>query len=546
MNIFKKIKVMLLILALSLGCCILLASCGEPETPDGCTSHVDNDGDGICDTEGCGADVPLSATADYTVNLSNYDGSPITEVVYLYVYRGDESVHMKRITESTYTFNLPRDNYTFEIDSYGEFVYDVNEAVLTKTDLTCDLVLYGATSAPQQISVKCTPHKDKDGDGKCDRCKVKDEEEGYIHAVGVCTGASLVSLDKGERTYFIFTPTESGVYKFSTPTSGCIIGNYGMPQIVQMHNISELENNSFTSTVRDGAINVGEGGTLQMVIGIDTDTADSAVILIERISDAPVEIGFTDMPIDPVAKKYTDLLNNEFVDIDITKAVTVVYSESDGYYHFGSESGPVVFIKITASGNSYLNNFEFPSFETIISTSRICANIYDGETLVRRESYNAMIEEYIKLVGSRGLVPLDKSLADAVKKAGEHMGWWSSNSIFGENRINTESAWLFACAYLNENVFGYEVAPIELMPKANVDFAISCDGESAVYMTVSPDTGKRVNISFEDCDGVTVTVDGTEYTPDADGNIEITITATATVTVMANIAGEIHFTCVEE
>ena len=543
MNKITYVRLMLILAALAVLCCFLLSSCGE--TPEGeesvCTSHVDDNADGVCDTEGCGAAVELSANADYTVNLSHYDGAPISEVVILYVYRGEESVHMKRITDSTYTFNLPRDNYTFLLDTYGEYVYDAKDAVLTKTATTANVTLYSALAAPQQISVECTTHKDADSDGKCDRCAVKGEGEGYIRAEGISVGASLVNLYKGERNYFIFTPTESGVYKIYTATEGCIIGNYGMPQIVQPHNISEIENNSFTTVVRDTAIGSGEGGTLQLVIGIDTDTADTAVIIVERVSDPPVEIGFTDMPVDPVAKKYTDLLNNEFVDIDIKKAVTVVYNEADGYYHYNNENGPVVFIKITSSGNSNLEGFEFPSFETVISTGRLCANFYEGDTVVRRESYNAMIEEYIKLVGSRGLVPLDKALADAIRNAGEYMGWWTTNSIFGDNKIHTDSAWLFACAYLSEDVAGFKSAPIELSPK-DAAYAVKAEEGSTVYMTVTVESGKNATFTFKNAEGITVTVNGTEYTPDGDGYIEVKITGTADVSVTSQKAGEISFT----
>lgn len=546
MNVNKFIRLMLTLSALVLLCCVFLASCGGLTAPSVCTSHVDNDGDGICDTDGCGADVEPSATADYTVNLSQFDGSPVSEIVILYVYRGDESVHMKRITESTHTFNLPRDNYTFEIDSYGEYVYDAKTAVLTATDTTADITLYKALSTPQQISVQCELYKDADDDGKCDRCKAKENEEGYIYAEGISVGASLVNLYKGERNYFIFTPTESGVYKFYTVTDGCKIGNYGMPQIVQPNDISESKNNTFTSIIRDSAIGSGEGGTLQMVIGIDTDTQDNAVIVVERVSDPPVEIGFTDMPVDPVAKKYTDLLNNEFVDIDVTKQVTVVYSESDGYYHYGSVNGPVVFVKITASGNSNLNGFEFPSFETVISTSRLCASFYEGETLVRRESYNAMIEEYIKLVGSRGLVPLDRALANAVKNAGEYMGWWTTNSIFGDNRVNPDSAWLFACAYLSEDSFGFDVAPIELTPKNAASYTVKTEAGGTVYLTVTPESGKSATLSFDDAEGITVTVNGTLHTADGDGKIEVKITGASDVSVATEKAGELTFSCTIE
>ncbi len=52
MKITKKIIALLLAMALA----FCFVACGEPE-PTECTSHVDKNGDGICDTEGCGAPV---------------------------------------------------------------------------------------------------------------------------------------------------------------------------------------------------------------------------------------------------------------------------------------------------------------------------------------------------------------------------------------------------------------------------------------------------------------------------------------------------------
>ena len=52
----RKITALLLTLILTLGVCVALASCGgneEPTPPTACTTHVDNNGDGVCDTDGC-------------------------------------------------------------------------------------------------------------------------------------------------------------------------------------------------------------------------------------------------------------------------------------------------------------------------------------------------------------------------------------------------------------------------------------------------------------------------------------------------------------
>ena len=58
----SKILVMLLSLMLMLGIMLSLASCGTPTLVE-CTEHKDENGDEICDTEGCGAAVPKAPQA---------------------------------------------------------------------------------------------------------------------------------------------------------------------------------------------------------------------------------------------------------------------------------------------------------------------------------------------------------------------------------------------------------------------------------------------------------------------------------------------------
>ena len=56
----KKLSITLLMLLCLIVSMFAFASCGDPE-PAECTRHVDLNGDGICDNEGCGASVEAKA-----------------------------------------------------------------------------------------------------------------------------------------------------------------------------------------------------------------------------------------------------------------------------------------------------------------------------------------------------------------------------------------------------------------------------------------------------------------------------------------------------
>ena len=95
----KKLLTVLLSLMLVVGTVLAFVSCGGQTT---CTAHVDNNGDGICDTEGCGAAVEVKPDANSDAFNENgelilfKDGAPTFQFVL-----GSDAVseQMEAITE---------------------------------------------------------------------------------------------------------------------------------------------------------------------------------------------------------------------------------------------------------------------------------------------------------------------------------------------------------------------------------------------------------------------------------------------------------------
>ena len=84
MSNFKKILTLMLALALALCVTLAFTACGTPddEGDDECTNHTDANADGVCDTEGCGASVPVEPTGTtYTVTVVDEDGNAVPGVV---------------------------------------------------------------------------------------------------------------------------------------------------------------------------------------------------------------------------------------------------------------------------------------------------------------------------------------------------------------------------------------------------------------------------------------------------------------------------------
>ncbi len=488
----NRILSVILALALLASSAILLVGCGGSEC-----EHAQYDENGKC-TE-CG-EVVITPTA-HTVNLVDYQGAPVDVTAIVHLFKGTKEIASARPNDlGVATFNCIPSNYTLTIDFLdASYYFDTAEATFTTDKNSVTLTLFELPGdETQTISVPCSNHVDSDGNGSCDSCFafiIIDPigNERYA-AKKVGEGATIVEIDRAYMSYFIFTPTRGGVYKVSFELDGeARCGYFGSPHYVQPNSPAEVVNNSFEVTVADSSVSSGEGGTVQLVLGVGSDTATTAVMKIERIRDNEKTIPFTEILPSGNIAEYVPTEGATYVDFDVTsKTAKAVYNEADGFYHYGSADGPVILLKISADKkvyeyepnsrpnvypvNSHLDNMSFSTFNQILLNGNICCFFYDedGETVVRKELYNALIEAYVEKSGAYKapcikyddagnsqtttadvyLIPLDAALASAIQNSGEHNGWWdlssgSSSPVFGEHAadVNKDLAWLFMCCY---------------------------------------------------------------------------------------------------
>ena len=65
-------------------------------------------------------------------------------------------------------------------------------------------------------------------------------------------------------------------------------------------------------------------------------------------------------------------------------------------------------------------------------------------------------------------------------------------------------------------------------------------------MNVAVEASSTTKLSFKNAEGVTVVIDGVEYTADSYGYIDVSLSDAATVEIRCSEAMELHFTCVSE
>lgn len=112
MKLNKRLISLFLAFSMLLGAAAgTLVSCGGTE----CTGHVDNDRNGVCDNEGCGASVPIPPTTkvQYTVSVNTIGGMPLKDAT-VSIMKGDGEYVSWRDTDANGLATLqllPSDDY---------------------------------------------------------------------------------------------------------------------------------------------------------------------------------------------------------------------------------------------------------------------------------------------------------------------------------------------------------------------------------------------------------------------------------------------------
>ena len=411
MKNFKKI----LAAALALAMLLALCACGDDKKSDKQNDKAD------------------STTASYEVKVLDGQGNPMTEGVVVKFLKDGQQVAMQKTNDKGIASKeLEKGNYTVELmftDSSLNASYDASAAVLSADKTSLVLTLINEVGSEAHTLV------------------VGDQE---FNAPYVNVGSTNVSVTASVRNYFVFTPTEAGTYAFSVSNNDVKIGYYGAPHFVQSMSAVDVIDNVITMSISAGTI----GGSY--VIGLDGLSADTKTVLsIIRTGDP--EITISDMPWTQYKTTHTpapytlDLGGKSLKYIDITSAtanVTLAYNAEDGFYHYGSENGPVVLMHL-GKGAPYVSLQTVIEGDGLGGGAPIREYFYDanGEFL-KKEDYTDILRTYFENMDSKnGVYPLTKDLEYIIKNGCN--GWWDKESpdfIFTD--CNPELGWMFALCYV--------------------------------------------------------------------------------------------------
>lgn len=424
-------KILALLLALVMLCGVLSACGGAgEEAPE----------------ENAATDVP-----GYKVKVVDAFGNPFTSGVIVRFMQNGQQVSMQVVNdEGIAAKELEKGEYTVELqftDDEAAYYYDPSNVTVSSPDDVLEITLYNAIKGEPQIltgySIAADGNRDHD-------------------VYQVQAGGTYVELEAGERNYFLFTPTQAGLYEFSVRDCDATIGYYGAPHFVQKDSAAEVVDNKFTMSIRDSMIGTGNTGTTVLVLGLDAGESTNGILTIERLGDPEWSVEdepWTVYQATHTLAPYTLPAGATFGEFDL-KAASDAYKlvlDDKGFYHLDSADGPLVLVRLgeKSGGSAYLD-----SFETILEHSGVTKYFYDenGE-FVKKESYSECLLEYIGCMDEEsGMYPLTEDLKYIIQMRGDHYGWFDPQGpgyiFYDENNnqvvgINHDISWLFMCCYIN-------------------------------------------------------------------------------------------------
>ncbi len=472
-----------------------------------------------CDN-GTETPTPPTGPAEYTVIVSDHSGNvPEFNVLVEFFDQSGERLSMKRIdSEGKVKIELERGSYTFVVKSNETLYYDESECVLTAEKLTAEVKLY---TTPEDSYTIYPPFSDENGE---------ESRATPYEAMIIGVGASYVEIDRTDMAYFIFNAEQGGMYRVSVTDKSIDLGYYGNPHAVQDIKLLETADGAFEIPIYDSSI--GSETSAMIVIGLSSATAKNAVIVIERIGDIPPGPPETMLAAKELPKDFdkVDYLNHRLVNVSVTdRNAKVVFNEADGYYHYGTENGPIVYVRIASAspyGLAALSEIE----------TRLWKNIYDDDGEVsERIIYNQMIKSYEAVCDENGICPLTSEVVEMIKSVGEQLGWWdfenSGRNIFmydsdgnltdiNELTIAKGNEWMFPLCYVEEFVYGEE-SPIRVNPVEEKNYSVMVRENGAVSFV----SEKAATLVIENASGITVTYGGKAYTAGQDGIIRVMLRA---------------------
>ncbi len=446
----KKISAFILSILLI----FLMVGCTETYVPEGSSPPVTPEQPSD-PSEGT---PPASPEVDgFTVTLILQNGGTMPELDGIYaVWTGKTDSYTAPFTESgVATSTEPDGDYKVTLSATPEgYAYDPNVYTANNNQKAVSITLYSITAM--------------NGSGeKSDTGCFKLPSEGTYR---------FYFTQAEQQLYFTFEPKSRGVYEFASLINATMnevnvsIYKHAVQFIdpqTEITDVDSLNSGSFTKNFKT-RISVPEdelGSVRYYSIKIHTAVAELSTnyvdIQLKKISDYTRPNDWTKVEVPTVADftlpatgtfrllavRYGKTLNQNYVGYTDAKTKEFTpYLGADGYYHYGSVDGPVVYAQLN-------KDLPFVYDESAGEKNGLCNPMVSKQCGNVMYDYTEFFDAHkAKMQGTLGLVPVTPELKEFLYNlCVSNQYFWDGNGIaetFGWSS-DEDSQWLFACGYFS-------------------------------------------------------------------------------------------------
>ncbi len=392
--------------------------------------------------KGTGEVVPDPNKAAYTVKITDYSGNALQGAAVTFFKNGNPVGVKNTGADGAAEMQLEKGAYTISVAFRGNYYCDATSVILTETNAS--------------VTLKAAMKRGSD---------YKDTYMGAAYYLNV--GATYVDgMQANTDNLFVFVPEEGGVYRFTTTDPAAQISYWGASDayIANQTGTTDYANNAFTREVREG-----QAGQVMFLIGVTGK--ESCVIEITRTGDVILTdeekaewIVFEGTQTPAAGTIYRPAESGNLVYVDVLNGSTAANTPvkgSDGYYHLGSASGPILYVNLGPNGYKYINFYQMTGHEQAGGTNFQRVFYDEDGKFVKKEEYTPCFKAYVDAIDPNGLgiYPLTEDLMYMLQNGGAGKHWYDgsdiNNCLFKKwvddeavlIPFNEEIAWMFNCCY---------------------------------------------------------------------------------------------------
>lgn len=264
-----------------------------------------------------------------------------------------------------------------------------------------------------------------------------------ISDIALYEGENAVTTLMADTTLFSFEPEEMAIYEVSIDNDDALLSHWNG----SVFYVTGLAEEAVDGKLQVTCASVGQS----LLIGLSG--VASANITITKIDD------YTP----PAAVEYVEYVNKhtpisdfalpegELTPVDITTAQTVVLG-ADGFYHYGTANGPILYIDMTGVQFADLYECYYPATAGAQVADRLRGTYLDADGKTCGYDFITAMRAYADALDENGYYYLTEDLANYMKMYGKDQGWFNPNhSPFTQvqnGEYVDESVWLLTSYYI--------------------------------------------------------------------------------------------------